>query len=155
MNPFQIESSNARLVAQWIRERGGVLVWQSVNLSNPSGQWLSPYLDEAGEIYTKPNWQCDSKPSRRITSVDEVVVATVKEVKRFHVAVRRGNGLSLKVTDGGSRRIHAEVEKAEAKYGKPASFHFDYGDYDNAVITVDDVVTPLSAYLYNPQGVQP
>ena len=37
------------------------------------------------------------------------------EVKRFHVAVRLGSqGFSLKVSDGGSRRIRREVAKAGA-----------------------------------------
>ena len=153
MNHLQVESSNASLIAKWISKRGGVLVWRSLNLSNPSGQWLSPYLDEEGKVYTKPNWQCGNDPARHITSIDEVEVATTKEVKRFHVAVRQA-GLSFKVTDGGSRRIHAEVEKAAAKHGKPAGYRFDYGDYDNAVIYIDDSVVPLSAFVQT-QGAKP
>ena len=144
MTPLQIEQANAALITGWIKDRGGVLVWKSINLSNPSGLWLAPALDEEGKPYTKPNWQCDSSPDRHITTVDEVVVATTKEVKRFHVAVRQA-GLSFKVTDGGSRRIRAEVEKAAAKHGKPAGYRFDYGDYNNAVIYIDDSVVPLSA----------
>ena len=66
-----------------------------------------------------------------------------KEVKRFHVAVRLGSqGMSYKVTDGGTRRIRAEVEKA----GDGAYYTFDYDDYKNAAIMAPEKEMSLSAY---------
>ena len=55
----------------------------------------------------------------------------IEEVKRFHVGVRMGsNGLALKVTDGGSRRIRREVSKA----GEGAYYAFDYLTQDAIIL---------------------
>jgi len=122
---------NAPRFAEWIKTRGGVAVWRSVNLSNPGASWSTPALTVEGEPTPKPTWQADSQPESVFTDPADIGVSIDKEVKRFHVAVRPGsNGLSLKVSDGGSRRIRKEVEKA----GEGAYHVFDYYDYDNAVI---------------------
>jgi len=49
---------------------------------------------------------------------------------------------AIKVTDGGTRRIRAEVEKA----GDGAYHEFDYDDYKNAVIMAPEKEMSLSAY---------
>ena len=73
---------------------------------------------------------------------------TSKEVKRFHVGVRPGSqGLSLKVTDGGSRRIRAEVAKAERVHKKSAWHVFDYEDHNNAVIMVEGDRVSLTDWM--------
>ena len=143
-------AENARKLAEWIRDRGGVAVWRSVNLSDPSASWSTPAMDMCPNPHTtlrelnncsvcdggrfiphkKPTWQADGEPVI-ITDPAEIGVSDDVEVKRFHVAVRTGGqGLTIKVSDGGSRRIRSEVEKA----GEGAYHWFDYGDYDNAVI---------------------
>lgn len=139
-----VTEENAAKFAEWIEKRGGIAIWRSVNLSNPGASWSSPAFDEAGRPTTKPTWQCDTHPERIITDPAEVIVSRDKVVKRFHVAVRMGSqGMSLKVTDGGTRRIRAEVEKA----GEGAYYVFDYGDEKNAVIMAPDVQMPLTQWL--------
>ncbi len=148
MSKYDCNAREAEKISEWLDKRGGLLIWRSVNLSNPGGSWLTPYLDEDGKVYTKPNWQCDSAPEQHITSVDDVAVYTDKEVKRFHVATRMGgSGLSVKVTDAGTRRIRAEVAKAAEKYGKEAWYVFDYGDDKNCVIMIQDELVPLAQWL--------
>ena len=135
---YSCDEANASKILDWLKTRGGILIWESVNLSNPGASWTSPATVEDGSPYPKPNWQCGNTPARHITDIADVDVTTAKEVKRFHVAVRMGSqGMSLKVTDGGTRRIRSEVEKAEEKHGKPAWYAFDYGDYNNAVILIE------------------
>jgi hypothetical protein len=122
---------NAPRFAEWLKSRGGIAIWRSIDLSNPGGSWSTPAQTPAGQPQGKPNWQVEKHPHMIITDPAEIGVSIDKEVKRFHVAVRMGgNGLSMKVTDGGSRRIHSEVEKA----GEGAYHVFDYDDYKNAVI---------------------
>lgn len=123
---------NAPRFWDWICNRGGLAVWHSVNLSNPGASWTTPATAPDGTPTEKPTWQADNKPARIITDPDEVEVVISKEVKRFHVAVRMGTTLNLVVSDGGTRRIRKEVEKA----GPGAWYEFDYLDYDNAVIYV-------------------
>ena len=85
----------------------------------------------------------DNKPYRVITDPAEVEVHVPKEVKRFHVGVRMG--FTIKVTDGGTRRIRCEVAKAKEKYGD-AWYEFDYVTQD-AVIMVPDVKIPLEEFV--------
>lgn len=53
------------------------------------------------------------------------------EVKRFHIGLRMGSqGLIVKVTDGGTRRIRHEVAKA----GDGAYYTFDYGTQEAVIM---------------------
>jgi hypothetical protein len=140
-----VEQANADRIKDWLANRGGLFIWKSVNLSNPGASWTGPAKNADGSVATKPSWQSETEPSRHITDIAEVDVITHVEVKRFHVAVRAGGqGMSLKVTDGGTRRINKEILKAEEAHGKDAWYGFDYGDYDNAVIYVEGDRVPLS-----------
>jgi len=66
-----------------------------------------------------------------ITDPNEVGVSLDREVRRFRVGVRAGRqGLSLKVTDGGSRKIKAAVEKA----GEGAYYVFDYYNQEAVIL---------------------
>jgi hypothetical protein len=120
---------NAEKFADWIKNRGGVAVWTSADLSDPSYSMSSP-AEKDGKPYPKPSWKVGNSPVV-ITDPKEIGVSDDVEVKRFHVSVQvGGQGLCLKVTDGGSRRIRKEVEKA----GDGAYYVFDYGSEDNCVI---------------------
>lgn len=79
-----------------------------------------------------------------ITDAALVDVAVYETVKRFHVATRMGgNGLSVKLTDGGSRRIRAELAKA----GEGATYTFDYDSYENCVILRQSELLPIADYV--------
>jgi len=146
MEKHTITVENAPKFLEWVTKRGGILVWESINFSNPGASWSTPYIDANGNRVTKPNWQCSNEPSRHITDPSEILVVTQKEVKRFRVAVRRTGpfGMTFKVSDGGTRRIHRECAKAEKKYGN-SSYHFDY-ETQEAVITIDDIAIPLNEW---------
>jgi hypothetical protein len=155
MDKHECAPENAELMLTWIRTRGGVAVWRSANLSNPGASWSTPAMTSGivgaggGEPMRKPTWEADDKPERIITDPGDIEVVTRREVKRFHVAVRAGSqGLMLKVSDGGTRRIRSEVAKA----GDGASYYFDYGDEKNAVITVPDKRVPLLQYVRETEG---
>lgn len=115
---------NAPKFLDWIRNRGGVAVWRSVNMSDPGQSWSTPLRTAEGLPAPKPHpWKAESAPSRVITDPKEVLVVEDKEVKRFHVAVRPGgNGLIIKCTDASSARIRREEEKA----GKGSFHEFDH-----------------------------
>jgi len=146
----QCSPENVGRFLEWLKNRGGIAVWNSVNLSNPAMTWSSPVNDEEGKPFNKKrvSWQA-GEVVRIVTDINDVDVVVSKEVKRFHVAVRKGsNGMSLKVTHGGTRRIEAAKRKAAEKYGD-AWHEFDFGDYHNAVICVPDKKTPLSEWEVN------
>lgn len=139
---------NAPLFWKWLKTRGGLAEWGSVNLSNPDITWTTPALDPQGNPTTKPNWQCSETPCRVITDADEVEVCWDKEVKRFRVGVRMGaQGFTLKVTDGGTRRIRAAVEKA----GEGAYHVFDY-ETQEAVIMAPEKKISLTEWAMTDEG---
>ena len=131
---------NAPRLADWIQNRGGVAVWRSVNLSNPGASWSTPLLTEDGKPCSKPTWQAGAEPEQVITDPSDIEVTVDREVKRFRVGIRPGSqGLSLKVTDGGSRRIRAAIEKA----GEGAYHNFDY-DTQEAIIMAPEPESTMS-----------
>lgn len=134
-NRHEVTPENAPTFRKWLAERGGLLVWQSINLSNPGQSWTTPALTEDGKPYPKPTWEAGDKPVRHITDAKDVVVIVPREVKRFRVGVRMGSqGLSLKVTDAGSRRIRKEVEKA----GEGGFYEFDYSTQEAVIFAVTE-----------------
>jgi len=128
----------------WIRNRGGVALWRSVNLSNPGKSWCTPVLNDKGELIQKPTWESASEPSEIFLSPDEIGVTKDEEVKRFHVAVRVkyfdgpfGIPRSLVCTPGGTRRI----ERAVAKAGNGAWYRFDYETQEAVIMAPVDIMT--------------
>ncbi len=142
MEKYTISYRRVDLIGTWLKERGGVAVWGSCNLSSRPGDMLTPALDKSGVPTRSPRRDCVL--DRIIIHPDDLEVAIDHEVKRFHVAVRMGRqGFSLKVTDGGSRRIHKEVAKA----GKGAYHVFNYDEYENCSIWAPEEVVPFTRYV--------
>ena len=141
--------ADAPKVWEWLQTRGGLAVWGSLDLSNPGWQCTTPLNQSDGQPSTKPHWRATTEPIRVITDSADVQVIVPKEVKRFHVAVRAKGpmGMTLVVSDGGSRRIRAAVDKASEKYDCEAWHQPDDCDYDNAVIYVPDSLTPISEWV--------
>lgn len=148
MFEITVQPENVDKIVDWLENRGGVAVWWSVNLSNPSASWFTPALNEDGTEYGKPNWQCAGKPDQIVTDAGNVGVVQYKEARRFHVGVRRGSqGLSWKVTDGGTRKIRRALAIESAKvpweWQDYATYTFDYETQD-AIILVPEKVIPLT-----------
>lgn len=130
---------NAERIKTWLDTRGGLALWRSLQIGDDR-TWTTPVLGPGGEPTTKPHWSVETKPYRIITDPTEVRVVVPKEVKRFRVGVRMGSqGLSLKVTDGGTRRIRKEVAKA----GEGAWYEFDYGTQEAVIFVPGEAVSLL------------
>lgn len=141
--PHRVSAENAETIWGWLQTRGGLAIWESVDLSDPGRSVTAPYKDEAGWIKPKPHWKFDERPARIITDPSEVLVEIVKEVKRFRVAVRRGSmGLSWKLTDVSTKKVRDACSKA----GEHSMYVFDY-DTQEAVILVPSEVTPLKVWV--------
>ena len=139
----EVAPENAAKMLDWIEKRGGVAVWESVNLSNPGASWSTPALAPDCSPYPKPSWEASSEPNKVITNPAEIAVVTRKEVKRFHVAVRAScGGMLLKLSTNSSKL----VDKAMIRAGGDASYHFDY-ETQEAVITVPSESVPLLQFL--------
>lgn len=138
---LQVSSKNAYTIWQWLRSRGGLFVWPSVDLARSGESWTTPKLDPQGAINGKPHWRYGNTP-REITDPDEVEVTEDKEVKRFRVGIRASQGMSLKVTDGGTRRIRAAVGRA----GIGAFYIFDYGTQEAVIMAPAGKAVPIAEY---------
>ena len=127
---LECTQENAPLLAEWIKAGRGLARWRSADLSCPGKTWATPARTEDGKPMTKQNWRMENEPELIVESADDVTVNVDKEVKRFHVGLRRsGDGLMIKCTDASSARIEREVAKA----GDGAYYVFDY-DVQDAVI---------------------
>lgn len=142
-----VSPEHAPKFLEWIADRGGVAVWNSINLSNFLASWSTPARNLDGSPAQKPTWQAANTPSRIITDAAEVDVIMAREVKRFHVGIKQGDGFAFVVTDGGTRRIRREVAKA----GDEAWHEFDYYAQD-AVILVPDKTVPLPEWAAQKNG---
>jgi hypothetical protein len=142
MNTLNIHEDNARLLAGWLQSGRGVAHWESIDLSDPGYALTTPALTE-GKPTPKPHWKVANEPVFITFDPANILVQRIKLVKRFHIAVRTGaNGLMLKVSDGGSRRIRREVTKA----GEGAFHVFDYETQD-ALIYRPIASIPLPEWL--------
>jgi hypothetical protein len=112
---------------KWIAERGGVMVWQNIDLSNcDAGDIYTPAFTEDGKEYDKPHWRVSRKEV--VSDLSRFrFVKELKEVKRFRVAVRMGDqGFSMKLTDGSTRRVRAACAKTKQQTGIEPYYRFDY-----------------------------
>jgi len=144
---LECNENNAERFMEWVLHRGGVAVWRSINLSNIGKSWSTPALTD-GKPTGKPCWEANEAPEMTITDVEKIGVYSPKIVKQFHVGTRRGGqGLSIKVTDAGSRRIFEEIRKANEKYNTASAYYeFDYMDYDNCAIVITDHLCSLKEW---------
>lgn len=127
---------NAPKFLDWLKSRGGIAIWNSIDLSDFEKSWSTPAFTD-GKPTEKPSWKSASKPERVITNAAEIDVCFDKEVKRFRVAIRgASNGLSFKVTSASTQRIRAAVEKA----GEKAYYKFDYGTQEAVIMAPDKIV---------------
>lgn len=137
MNPHRILAADAPRIVKWFETQGGIAIWSSINLSNPSASWTTP---KDGQ---KPSWEAANTPSRIITDPADVIVDEPKEARRFHVAIRpSAQDMSFKLTDASTAR----VRKAVATCGLDAWYVFDY-DRQDAVIFVPGRSTPLNEWV--------
>jgi hypothetical protein len=143
LKPYVTTPENAERIADWLRNRGGIVLWQSIDF-NRAGQTLTtPATTADGEPHPKPAYWVASAPIRAIVDPADVFISHDVEVKRFRVGLRTGsNGMQIKCTDGATRRIRAAIEKA----GGGAYHEFDYMTQE-AVIYKPESQVPLLDHL--------
>lgn len=138
MAKLQIDPETVSQVRNWLKERGGVAIWRSVNLSNPGAEWLTPYLNDKGEQIGKPTWQADDKPEI-VTNAEDVEVITFKTVKKFRIGLK-SRGFKIELTGPSSRK----VREACAEAGEGARYIFGGDDGKDCEIQVPDKTVLLT-----------
>lgn len=135
---------HAHQFMRWLRERGGVAVWNCEDLARAGQTWSTSLYDAEGVTTKKPYWAC-GRIIRVITRPSEIVVHVPKELRRFHVALRRGGqGMTLKLTDASKAKLNKAMNWAHRRC-KSAWYEFDYCTQE-AVIYVPESAVPLAEY---------
>lgn len=139
-----VSEEHAETFWKWIKERGGLAVWQSVNLANPFASWTTPVKQENGEAYTKPTWEADSSPRLIVTDPAQVEVLGRIFVRSIRVGIERGTGLSWNLTKAASGRLNAALDQL----GSTASYEFDFDESDRRIARLykADSKGPLAAW---------
>jgi hypothetical protein len=144
MAPLTVTLENAPKVWEWLN-RGGIAVWSSADLSDPGWSVTTPRFNQDGTVVTKPHQKAHDVPRYISLADNQVVVAQPRELKRFHVAVRRDpQGLSWNLADASIRRGRREIAKALERYAD-AWHEIDYDNQD-CVIIVSDTLTPIDQW---------
>lgn len=110
----------------WIKDRGGVAVWQDQSLSRMGGNTFTPAKNESGVEYQAPKWGYTKLDI--VNDIDGFEFAKDFIVfKEFKIATRiSGNGLMVKLTDASSAKVDKWLTKAREKYDIEPVYHFDY-----------------------------
>jgi hypothetical protein len=120
---IQVTAIGAReKMEDWIANRGGVQVWNNINMSNPgAGPMFTPANKQDGTLMDKPSWSVER--GEVIQNIQRFqFVKSWHEIKRFHVAIRRGSqGFSMKLTDGSTGKVRRFQDNHPE-----ASYRFDY-----------------------------
>ncbi len=137
---LEVDAHDAVKVSRWVRHCGGVAVWASQDLGDPGRTWLTPAKRTDGPPSPRPHWSAADAPERVVTSMDVIEVVERREANRLRIAVRRGDGLRLDLTDASSRRLR----NAAAEYGEGATHAFEGGE---AVVYAVIRRVPLSQWM--------
>lgn len=122
---YDCDIENAPKFADWIKNRGGVAWWRSVNLSNPSASWSTPALTD-GKPTPRPTWQADSTPEI-ITDPAKIGVYETRVLEKVEVKLKVGSGMMAVLTQASQNRL----DKAMRKHGsghKDTVFYRRSGD---------------------------
>ena len=112
----ECDEHNAAKFLDWIRNRGGVAVWQSVNLGNPGASWSGPMQQANGDPSSKPNWESDTKPASVHTDATKIGVYSAVLVETIPAKVKV-NGMQMVLTSGTTRRLTAALRRVEKSHG--------------------------------------
>ena len=154
MKPHLTTQSNAHRLADWLQNRGGLVIWESHDLGNPGRSVTCPYRDAAGNVKASPGWQYP-KPGRHITDPAEVAVETPREVARLRVRLKQA-GMQLTLTAASSRKLRDTMNQhgegawyvfASTGSSQGSTPHGLLNGEDEAIVFVPDSILPLPEWL--------
>lgn len=101
----EVAKENAKKFWDWIKDRGGVAVWRSVDLSDPGQSWSTPRMTATGEAASPPTWRASAAPDKVITNPANIGVYDRELVRTIRVGIERGSELSWVLTAAASDRL--------------------------------------------------
>lgn len=109
---IEISKADAPRIADWLANRGGVAIWESLDLSDAGARTFTP------ADASRPSWQYADKPVDVVTQPSDVGVYSETLFKAFPVSLRRSNnGLAFKLTDSAQRKVDKAMADCREKHG--------------------------------------
>lgn len=111
--------------ATYIKEREGIIVWESQDLSFQRPDIFCPVKGPAGEdnLTRKPHWAYVVKEV--VTDLSRFrFVKEMKEVERLKVKLRIRN-MIVECTDASTRKVRARCQHWQSQYNVSPTYHFD------------------------------
>lgn len=145
---YRVSEADADKILTWLRERGGILIWTSVDLSRPGESSTTPFRDPAGIPVGKPHWRFGDHP-RHITDISEVEVAEAEKVESLAVRIKRGGELRLTLTSHSSAKLQERLAHWSQERNTAAWYHFEgflVNGWDTAHIYVDSKIVPMQEW---------
>ena len=119
MNTITVSEEITDKLRDWIKNRGGILVWVNKDLGSTriGQQTFTPATTVEGAPMGSPHWQFGNTAEFCVTDPACVLVEKTKEVKR--VKVRQGRNGGVHNAD------RPKLDKAMAEAGESAFYQFD------------------------------
>lgn len=115
---IEISKADAPRIADWLANRGGVAIWESLDLSDAGARTFTPALTIDGIDTPRPSWRYADKPVEIVTQASDIGVYQEKLYKAFPVSLRRSsNGMMLKLTDNSQRKLDKHMQNCREKHG--------------------------------------
>ncbi len=107
---IEISTDNVPAITDWLATRGGVAVWESLDLARAGQRTFTP------ADCTKPSWHYGNTPIAIITDPADITVCHEALFKAVPVALRR-NGMMLTLTDASQRKVDKIMAACREKHG--------------------------------------
>lgn len=109
---IEVSKADAPRIAGWLANRGGVAIWQSLDLSDAGARTFTP------ADASRPSWRYADKPVEIVTQASDIGVYQEKLYKAFPVSLRRSsNGMTMKLTDNSQRKLDKHMQDCREKHG--------------------------------------
>jgi hypothetical protein len=150
MEKHVVRPENASQIWDWLQARGGLFVWRSADLSDPSASVTTPARNADGSVKTSPGWKYPGSPERHVTSADDVIVIQSTVLEEVPVSLKRGSGfMNLVLTDGSERKMERKTEKHRKAHPGKEIWWMPTGDpfFPSCVILMDGNSVPIAEFM--------
>lgn len=129
---IEVTKAEANRMLDWITSRGGVAVWECLDLRNAGAKVFTPARTTTGEPTTRPGWQYAGTPVEIVT--DPADIAPYEETLYASIPVSlKHKGMLLILSDPSQRRLDKAMRDCAEKHGNS---HYRKGDLDRPTMEV-------------------
>jgi hypothetical protein len=118
---WAVKPADAHRMLGWVRERGGLVVWESADLATAGDTVTAPWKDKAGSIKPAPHWSYTTFFAHT-TDPGVPVVEDVEEAGRWSVAFKREcRGMLLRADS--QRKVNLYMQRHKADPTNPPIYY--------------------------------